>query len=374
MPVISELGITHFRNMDSVSIHPSPQINLIHGSNGSGKTSILEAISVLAHGRSFRTHKYRRLVKDSVGEFTVFGRVAESGGSASIGVRRGYSGDCQFRIDGRNIQASGELAQRLPLQVIDAHSFLLLEGPAKIRRQFFDWLVFHVKQEFREAWKAYTRSVKQRNSLLRHDKISCSELDAWDQELAKLGALIQGLRDDVFKLFMGAFTTQIANCKDLGFLESKHIRLEYQPGWKPTEDGINIQTQYIDQLKDSFIRDRKLGYTSLGSHKSDIRITIDNIPAVEILSRGQQKMLVAAMHVVEAAVYRSVTGRSAVFLLDDMPAELDRERLGTLGSWINSLEGQVFVTGVEAESLLSIWPDIESRNVKVFHVKQGTIA
>ena len=376
MPIISELGITRFRNMDSVSIHPSPQINLIHGPNGSGKTSILEAISVLAHGRSFRTHKYQRLVRDGAGEFTVFGRIKEglaASDSTAVGVRRASNGDCQFRMDGKNVQTSGELAQRLPLQVIDAHSFLLLEGSAKVRRQFFDWLVFHVKHEFREAWKSYTRSVKQRNSLLRRDKISYSELEPWDREIARLGAQIQVLRAHVFKSFLKAFRTQIAECSDLGFLGNRIIHLSYQDGWKATQNNEALPQQYGAQLRNGFERDRKLGYTSLGSHKSDIRITIDNIPAAEILSRGQQKMLIAAMYIAEAEVYRQVTSQSVVFLLDDMPAELDRQRLATLGSWINRLLSQVFVTGVEANSLRSIWPEIENKTVKVFHVKHGTI-
>lgn len=377
MPIIAELGITHFRNMDSVSLYPSPHINLIHGSNGSGKTSILEAISVLAHGRSFRTHKYRRLIKDSAGEFTVFGRINPDcqmdGDSTAIGVRRAINGDCQFRMDGRNVQTSGELAQRLPLQVIDAHSFQLLEGSAKIRRQFFDWLVFHVKHEFREVWKSYTRSIKQRNSLLRRDKMSYSELTPWDTEIAKLGAQIQELREDVFRLFLKGFKDQICEWSELGFIESRIVELVYLGGWKAAETKGSLEEQYKAQLRDSFERDRKLGYTSLGSHKSDIRISIDNIPAVEILSRGQQKMLIAALFISEATIYQQVTGKSAVFLLDDMPAELDRQRLAALGSWINRLQSQVFVTGVEANSLISIWPDIESKKVKVFHVKQGTV-
>lgn len=376
MPIISELGISQFRNMNSVSIDPSPCINLIHGPNGSGKTSILEAISVLAHGRSFRTHKYRRLIKDGASEFTVFGRVKPdilANESTAIGVRRASNGDCQFRMEGRNVQTSGELAQQLPLQVVDAHSFLLLEGSAKVRRQFFDWLVFHVKHEFREAWKSYTRSVKQRNSLLRRDKISYSELDPWDVEIARLGAQIQGLRLPVFESFFQVFKTQVAEWADMGFLERRVIQLTYQDGWRTTDNNHAFDVQYKAQLTDGFERDRKLGYTSVGSHKSDIKITIDNVPAVEILSRGQQKMLIAAMFMAEAEVYRQVTSRSTVFLLDDMPAELDRQRLATLGSWINRVGSQVFVTGVEAKSLMSIWPEIETKAVKVFHVKQGTI-
>lgn len=363
--------------MDSASICPSPDINLIHGLNGSGKTSVLEAISVLAHGRSFRTHKYRRLIKEGAGEFTIFGRVNQdhsvSSSSTAIGVRRAVNGEFQFRMDGKNIQTSGELAQRLPLQVIDAHSFLLLEGSPKVRRQFFDWLVFHVKHEFREIWKSYTRSIKQRNSLLRRDNISYSELDPWDTEIARLGASIQALRTNVFALFLNSFKSQIGEWSELGFTESKIIELVYQDGWKATDNYDGLEEQYKAQLEHNFQRDRKLGYTSLGSHKSDIRITIGNIPAVEVLSRGQQKMLIAAMFIAEAAVYQQITSQSAVFLLDDLPAELDRQRLVILGSWINRLRSQVFITGVEANSLVSIWPEIESRTVKVFHVKQGSV-
>jgi DNA replication and repair protein RecF len=362
---LQQLKVTRFRNLSSVDISPSSSLNFLYGVNGSGKTSLLEAISVLAHGRSFRTRKFRRLIQQELSEFTVFGRVDTTGkAGVAMGVTRGRSGDSQFRIDGAGINSSAELAVHLPLLILNAESFGLLAGSPKQRRQFFDWLVFHVKPEFRETWRNYSRCVKQRNSLLRRDKIAYSDLYPWDIEIARLSLSIERNRVACVEPFLDEFRLLAADL-DSGFGE---IGIEYLSGWKTNED-------YQTQLRETFSRDRKLGYTSLGPHKSDLKITIGGgFPAGEILSRGQQKSMIAALHVAEARVFTTENGQGCVFLIDDMPAELDAANIDRVGRWINNTAAQVFVTGVEFKPMRDIWPELDQKAPKVFHVKQGDIS
>ena len=371
MPTITDLAIKSFRNMDSVSISPGPEINLVFGPNGAGKTSLLEAISVLAHGRSFRTHKFRRLIKTEQPEFTLFGKVLENEEASVMGVRRSRSGESLFRIDGRTVYASGELAAKLPLQIIDAHSFSLIEGSATVRRHFFDWLVFHVEHEFHQAWKNYTRCIKQRNSLLRHDKITYTLVDPWDREIAHLGKKINQLRQNTFYQFEKELLNRV---EELDFGIDDKVFVSYIDGWRAdTNEDQPSEDSFLERLRNSFNRDKKVGYTTIGAHKSDIKITLGNIPVSEVLSRGQQKVLIAAMFIAEATVFHQMTNRRAVFLLDDMPAELDTKRLEYLGGWLNQLKTQIFITGIEAENLVSIWPQIEDKTVAKFHVEQGAV-
>ena len=359
-----QLKVTHFRNLGSVELTPSPSLNFLYGVNGSGKTSLLEAISVLAHGRSFRTRKFRRLIQQEMKEFTVFGRVnTVSKAGVAMGVSRKRSGESHFRIDGAGVSSSAELAVHLPLLVLNAESFGLLTGAPKQRRQFFDWLVFHVKQGFRDTWRNYSRCVKQRNSLLRRDKITYSDLRPWDMEIVRLSQSIERDRLACIEPFLTEFR-YLATEFDAGLAHK--ISVEYLSGWK-TADA------YEQQLLESFPRDRKLGYTSLGPHKSDLKITVDDLPAGEILSRGQQKSMIAALHIAEARVFTAENKQGCVFLIDDMPAELDPANIDRVGRWINSTAGQVFVTSVEFKPMRDLWPDLGPGAAKVFHVKQGDI-
>ena len=364
MPNLAELKVSQFRNLSSVALQPSAGVNLVYGDNGSGKTSLLEAISVLAHGRSFRTHKFRRLIKEEQAEFTVFGQLnTESQTRVKLGVGRKRNGDSQFRIDGQSANNAAQLASQLPLLIMDAHSFSLLEGSSQVRRQFFDWLVFHVKHDFKNLWRDYRVCLKQRNSLLRRDKISGSELAPWDKEMVALSRELDRHREDVLRPFLDVFA---GIAKDFGFDEHGDIYLDYKNGWKG-------ESPLEEQLSEAFERDRKLGYSTLGPHKSDIKISMGTTPAAEVLSRGQQKMLISALFVSEATVHQQLTGKNAVFLLDDMPAELDKTHLGTLAEWLNSLRSQLFVTGVEADRLSAVWPQYKELDTAVFHVKHGEV-
>lgn len=363
MPRLQELRIENFRNLLAVDMQPSPGINLIFGDNGSGKTSLLEAISVLAHGRSFRTHKFRRLINDLEAETTVFARMqSQKEGDLKVGVNRKRSGETTFRVNGSNVSSAAELARRLPLLVMDAHSFSLIEGSAKVRRQFFDWLVFHVKHEFKDLWRAYSLCLKQRNTLLRRDKISPLDLKPWDQELVELGRQIESLRRAVLTPFLEAFGGTAAQ---FGF-NQKELTLTYINGWRENEASLA-------QLSASFDKDRKQGFTSLGPHKSDLKITLGQVPAAELLSRGQQKLLVAALFLAEANIKQHQREEEVVFLMDDLPAELDSRHLIQLCGWLNELKAQLFVTGVTAEGLKELWPGFKDLDHAMFHVKHGEV-
>ncbi len=366
MPKLTQVNITTFRNIRSASILPGEAVNLILGANGSGKTSLLEAISVLAHGRSFRTHKYRRLITEEERAFTLFASVENEQTTVAqkLGIKRGARGDSVIRIDGRSVNSSAELAQHLPLLVMNSNSFQLLEGSSKYRRQFFDWLVFHVKHDFKQAWKDYVRCLKHRNSLLRRGKISTSELRPWDREVGGLGLAIEGMRKEVFELYQPIFDIMLKRFPFCGET-SKTINLSYQTGWKE-------ENAYEEQLADNLERDIRLGHTSIGSHRSDLKICLDKIPVNELLSRGQQKSVIISMFLAEATLFQQITKRDPIFLLDDLPAELDRQNLKIVGQAIVAMGSQVFVTSIEPEVIAEEW-DISGDNVRMFHVKHGEI-
>ena len=379
MPYITRLAIQTFRNLGSVDIEPGASFNIFIGENGSGKTSLLESISVLAHGRSFRTHKYRRLIQYEALQLTLFARLQETERKEelqrTIGVMRDSKGGSLIKVDGSNAQSAAELAQALPLLIMNASSFLLLEGAPKVRRQFFDWLVFHVEHEFRNAWKHYARCVKQRNSLLRHAKITGPELDPWDREVARYGAVIERCRQSVFAKYQLAAANSFGLFDFVADLErtGHGLRFNYVDGWKLNNGEAPDAEQYYKVLQASRERDLKLGYTSIGSHKSDLQLHTGKIPAVESLSRGQQKSVITALFLAQAQLFNELSARHPVFLLDDLPSELDARNLAVVEKALSAMASQVFITAISEQALQTEWGGLSQQEFKMFHVEHGSI-
>lgn len=361
MPRIKKLLLENFRNFHSTSLIPSQLTNILYGENGAGKTSLLEAISVLAHGKSFRSHKYRQLIKDGQRSFTLFAEVEENGRKSQLGVSRNVGGESTIRIDGRAASSSAQLAHILPLLVLTTSSFSLLEGPPKLRRQFFDWIVFHVEHDFSSLWKSYMRCLKQRNSMLRHDKIHYATVKPWDQEIGKIAHRIDELRRRVFNDF-SELLYPLTGQYNFG----SELSLDYVSGWPKGE------LDYQRVLFDSFVRDCKLGYTQYGCHRSDIKIRLAGSVAVDILSRGQQKLLIAALFLSAAKFFIRTTDRLPLFVIDDFTAELDSANVQLLLEQVLDLGAQVFLTAVDPEAArqFRINPDQEPI---MFHVEHGRL-
>ncbi|MDN3638003.1 DNA replication/repair protein RecF [Simiduia curdlanivorans] len=358
---LSALHILNFRNIESAELALHPRVNLFYGENGAGKTSILEAISVLGRGRSFRSHKLKPLIQQGSTGVTVFGKLSgDDGVVRKLGVERNSRSADSFRLDGQSVPSAAELAKILPLQAIFSETFELLVGGPLERRQFLDWLVFHVKHEFLPAWRQARQALKQRNSLLRSGRISADLLAPWDIELARNAETLHLLREEVFTLFNQELALLL---QDLPALSS--VTISYFGGW---EEGVSL----AEILQLNFARDGQLGHTSAGPHRADLRLRLGKMPAAEVLSRGQQKLFVCALRICAGRVFKQLTGKDCIYLIDDLPSELDEEHRLRLAKWLIELDSQVFITGVSRKDLESVW-DLLAVPRKVFHVEQGSV-
>jgi DNA replication and repair protein RecF len=367
MSLLKRLQVTHLRNLVDVSISLSPDVNLFYGKNGSGKTSLLESIALLGLGRSFRSLKIRTIIEYSQPQLTVFSELTGPDDlRATIGLQKSRLGCNVIRVNGDNVQSAISLAQQLPLQIINADSFSLLDGSSTQRRRFLDWMVFHVKPEFTETWRRLQKIIKQRNSVLKRDKIGYSDLIAWDKEFVPLSKKINALRREVFEEFNECFFDKNNHFSELGF----NIDISYNAGWNEDEN-------FADILQAGFFRDARSGYTNIGPHRADLRFKIGAQLASDVLSRGQEKSLVCALHIAQAFLFSEKTNKSCVFLVDDLLAELDVDNAKKLSAALVSLKSQVFVTGIDKENLLSVWNSINEKSenfaISLFHVEQGRI-
>ena len=361
MPII-QLQLTNLRNIRAASLTPAAGINLIFGDNGSGKTSLLEGIHVLGLARSFRSTRHIPLISYGEEEATVFAEIQEGERRLRLGVAKNRSGETALRLDTAPLQSAAELAHLLPLLSLNSSSFELINGPPKPRRRLLDWVAFHVEPAFLAAWRNLQHCLKQRNMLLRRGKISGSELAPWDLQLAQYASQIDDIRQHSMAMFSEAF----AGLGDLlpGVGE---VKLYYQRGW-------HKDCEYRQALEEHLEQDLLRGYTQVGPHRADIKISVNNGAASELLSRGQQKIVTCALLLAQGVVFTARTGRPCTYLIDDLPSELDSQRRQQLARWLVELGAQLFITGIELEPLLDMWPqNIARRGLARFHVEHGQI-
>ncbi len=366
MAVIQRLMVDRFRNLEAVDLMLSPSFNIFSGINGSGKTSLLEAIHVLSVGRSFRTHKVDPLVKHEQKDFLVFADLGEQG---RIGLLKSRAGKKELKFDGEQQGNWQSVAAALPLQVLNTESFQLLEGSGKIRRRFLDWAVFHVEHSYLDDWRAYRRGIAHRNSLLKSGGAGLhAQLDAWDVELAGLGQAIHESRTAIIESF-GALLQAVVG----ELLPNRKITLGYKAGW-------DSEQRFARVLKELRPRDIKYGMTLNGPHRADFTIKVDGVLATESLSRGQLKMLVCALKIAmgrfveRSAADSNRAGRGeskCIYLIDDLASELDRINRAKVVSLLARADAQCLFTAVEAKDL-DLDSELTERSRK-FHVEHGKI-
>ncbi len=347
---LERLDIQFLRNIESARLSFSPGINVISGLNASGKTSILEAISLVIQGKSFRTPRLNLLVQHGQTEMVVSGHYRQGNQRFQVGIAR-QEGKTRVKRNGEVVTRTTELVGQLPLFILTPESHELLDSGPKMRRHYLDWGVFHVEHHYLNHWQRYHRILRQRNTSLRQ-QASLSTVRAWDSPLVESATEIDQLRTG----YIEQLTPKIAQFSEeiLGLTPN----VIYQPGWK-------TDLPLAEQLQAAIGKDQQRGFTSLGPHRADLKIHYQGQPVHAVLSRGQQKLLICAMTLAQL----SVLNQQCLILVDDLPAELDTVKRATLLESLRGTGAQVVVTATDA-GLIDVagWEE-----KKMFHVEHGRI-
>jgi DNA replication and repair protein RecF len=351
---LERLTIENFRCIERADCEFDSRCNLITGENASGKTSLLEAIFFLGRGRSFRSTRNEALIRTGTTQFTLLGRAAQNGVSQPLGMRLDAAG-IEARYGGRPVSGLAELATRLPVQAIDPEVHRLVDGGPLERRRYLDWGVFHVEPGFVEHWRRYQRALRQRNAALRASQAPAL-IRAWDEELIESGEQVADHRRRYVEGLSGAVRSAGQR------LLSEEVEISLQQGWT-TERSLEEALDY------SFVRDRERGLTHVGPHRADMSVRISGLAARDRVSRGQQKLLAAAMLLGQLAHDAGRGSSVAGLLVDDPAAELDEANLERLLREVLSLPAQLFVTALDPHNAVLQGLPAGRR----FHVEHGSL-
>jgi DNA replication and repair protein RecF len=356
---IEKLTVFDFRNLASDPIELNDSINFIIGDNGSGKSSLLEAIFYLGHGKSFRTSQVENLVTHNKTKFIVS---AKDTNALQLGVAKDFqTGVTEIKIAGEKHRQLSQLAKNIAVQVITPESFKLFFGGPKQRRRFIDLGLFHVKQSFSDSWKEFSRISKQRNACLRN-RVDNETLNYWTNIFCESSVKVARLRDE----YIQELSLELQPWLELMLPSlADDISISYMQGW-------NSKKSLSDVLLQNKEREIKSGFSLYGAQKFDVKFLTGNVVIDNQLSRGQQKLFLLALTFAQAKLIEKVKRVKPILLIDDVGAELDLNSRTLLNNAIDKLNCQVIITAIDKTAVEPLVPT--DNNYKMFHVKHGRIS
>jgi len=328
--ILRSLTAQDFRNLDSAEIPFHPRANLIVGQNGQGKTNLLEAIYFLATTKSFRTSRIASLFRFGATNVFASGALHRFGveKTLSIGLEGGEARRRALLLNGERVS----LASYVNAMSVFAYSSArldILRGAPEERRRFLDRGIASVDHGYLERVTRYGRVLKQRNALLQSGRATGSALDAWDEEFVQAAMALQQARAGYTVALHEAFTTIVKE----HHYRVDNVRMDYRPA-------------SVAELRILRPQELRARVSLAGPQRDLLDFTVDGRAASEVLSGGEQKMVVLFLKFAKLALFRRRYDEPAVFLLDDIDAELDLEILETLLARL-PLATQVFATSAK---------------------------
>lgn len=334
---IKSLNLKNFRNYDEENIEFCPQKNIIYGSNGQGKTNIIEALYFLQTGRSYRCTKEKEVIK--FGE--EYARIEAEFIKNEIKNNALFfiSDKKSVKLNGVNIDRLSEIIGNINIVIFTPdHLNLIKEGPS-VRRNFLDSFISQLKSSYFKNLVSYYKVLKQRNNILKKkNKDMLSTISVWDEKLAELSVSICEMRRNIIEKI-----NEKINCVTNA---DEKLNLVYLPSIKGDfKDKENI----IKQLNENIERDMEYGMTMTGPHRDDFEIYLDGNNIKKYGSQGQQRSCILKLKLCECEIIKEKTGEMPPILLDDILSELDEERRHLFIE--NIKDTQVIITCTDKEFL-----------------------
>lgn len=324
---LKKINLNNFRSFDNLTKTLGTK-NLILGKNGAGKSSLLEAIFFLFKSKSFRTSSLNSLINFDSPNLLAEGLFNDS----KISIYKEKGG----RL--KNLSASPENEKTILPMVINNFSLNLLEAPKENRRSFVDYLLFHVEQDYKKKYSYFKKALAQRNRALK--KGSLNEVKSWTNVFVDSSLLITKSKLNLITFFIENFGSFLTSIDLPESLKKKYeaVTINYYQGW---EENL------LEELREVYSKDKIRGYSSLGPQTSDLSIKINSQDSGNILSRGEQKVLILLIYLFFINNKYESNIDEFILLVDDLPSELDDINLEIALKALRKTKYQLFITSLE---------------------------
>jgi DNA replication and repair protein RecF len=328
---LKTLQLRHFRNYGAQTVDFTAPKTILLGENAQGKSNLLESVELLATLKSHRTSRDRDLIQEGETTAQIAAAVKREVGRTHLGITLRQGSRRMTRRNGETMRRQVDFLGALNAVQFSSLDLDLVRGGPGERRIWLDTLLMQLEPVYASILAQYTQALKQRNALLRQRGDSAppdpTQLALWDAQLATLGTRVMRRRSrGLARLAPIAHTWHQAISG-----HTEQLRVDYQPNVPlETDDPAQIQAAFIDKIQQRAIAEQHQHTTLVGPHRDDIAFTINDTPARQYGSQGQQRTLVLALKLAELKLIESVVGEPPLLLLDDVLAELDLNRQNQL--------------------------------------------
>jgi DNA replication and repair protein RecF len=339
------------RNYAHLELEPAPGLNVFVGANAQGKSNLLEAISVLGTGKSFRTSRERDLIRDGFELATISGEAHVRAGTVRLGCTltatpRGSRK--LYTVNGRSVRYATFLGSLRVVSFVPA-DLHLVDGPPSVRRSFLNGALAQEQKSYYRDLARYQKALSQKSALLRADAAPDPDLlKIYDETLVSAGTALMIARNHFIRALAAAAAAVHARWTD----RRETLELTYKPNVPfeaETEDGISASFEAV--LRAGAEQERIRRSALFGPHRDDIALDLDGRSLAAFGSQGQQRTAVLAVKVAEYGVMHERSGEAPLLLLDDVLSELDKDRARAFLDGVGGFE-QAFITATQLPDAL----------------------
>ena len=389
---LSHLSLTNFRNFPHLELDLPPGVVTLFGRNAQGKTSLLEAIYLLAIARSFRAENEYEAVNWHTSAEGGFALVAgtiekeserlrvhvgyqcvparEAAATQAHSARRPFSVRKQIRVS-RVKRSAAELVGLVNAVLFSADDLEIVQGSPSIRRRYLDILISQADSSYLKTLQRYHRVLQNRNRLLKslqEGRAGEDELIFWDEELIKEGTAIVNWRHKAMGILSSLCRESHSELTGGG----ENLTVDYRPSvplYDQADSVDGIKQGFIVALKTSRPREVNMGLTAVGPHRDDFKLLVNDVDMGVYGSRGQARTIALAMRLAEVAYLASIRDEGPIVLLDDVLSEMDSFRRNRVLDKTTQYQ-QVIITTTDLEMVRSN----ALPNATYYEVQNGSVS
>lgn len=340
--IIRELRTRRFRNIVDDSIAFLDGFNVFTGNNAQGKTSILEAISILGNLRSFRTRKLKEVIRFGEDSADILGYFKKGNLDVELMIRIDSNGRRVLK-DKKQVRKAEEVIGCFPISSFSPEDLGIVKGSAITRRRFLDKGCLLLCRKYYEEHRRYHKALLSRNQIIKQNTLPDNLLDSYEKVMAESGTEITNIRRTLVHSLADNINRNRTFQSNIG-----NVDVSYKSGIGHDLDIENDVEKYERLLFEKRAIDFKRGYTTIGPHRDDVEIMIDGKSARNFASQGQQRIL--AITLILALIEETRDSEDVpVLLLDDVSSELDKTSRADLVQGLIRIGGQIIVTTTDTK-------------------------